>query len=335
MLCTGLASCGKSNKEKAAETQAAAETVDVSGVKLQKTPDFNGDSAYLLVKKQVDFGPRIPNKPAHKACAAWLSAKLKQYGSEVTVQDFTAKAFTGEMLDLHNIIGSYNPTASRRILLTAHWDTRPFADQDSHNPDKSFDGANDGGSGVAVLLEIARNLQQSKPTVGVDIILWDGEDFGENRDYMPDENEEPGKWWCLGSRYWSEHKHIPNYSAFFGINLDMVGGPNARFAKEGQSMQYAPTVTDRVWQYAHALGYSKAFPDNVVEGITDDHINVNRYAKINMIDIIEYENSDGNFFSPTWHTHNDDINHIDKNSMQAVGQTLLQTLWQQQPEINP
>ena len=281
------------------------------------------------------FGPRIPNTEAHAACARYLEQQLKAFGAEVIGQDFTEKTFDGKTAQLRNIIGVINPKAKRRILLAAHWDTRPFADQDKKDPEKTFDGANDGASGVGILLEVARALQTADPKadIGVDIVFFDGEDYGENDAYTPTENEEPGKWWCLGAKYWAAHKHSPEYSAYFGILLDMVGNANAKFAREGVSLHYAPSVVDRVWGYAAALGYGSTFINTNAESITDDHVYVNRIGNINMIDIIEYDMSDGNYFSNTWHTHADNMEHIDKNTLKAVGQTLLQTLYEQQPEV--
>lgn len=297
---------------------------------LNKAPDFNADSAFVQVKNQVDFGPRVPSTTAHKKCGNYLANKLKQYGAEVIEQSFTAQTFDGKSHACRNIIGVINPQATKRILLTAHWDTRPFADQDSKDQNKPIDGANDGGSGVGVLLELARTIQaaQQKPNVGIDIVFFDAEDYGETDGYQPKPNEEAGQWWCIGSRYWANNPHKQGYAAYFGVLLDMVGNKNAKFAKEGASMEFAPSVVNQVWEIGQQLGYTQ-FNNSVVEAITDDHIAVNRIAKINMIDIIEYDETDGAYFSNTWHTHNDNINNIDKQTLKAVGQTLTQVLYQQ------
>lgn len=295
---------------------------------LVPSPEFNEDSAFAYVKAQVDFGPRVPNTQSHVRAGNYLINKLREFGWEVTEQPFEAKAYDGTLLRARNIIASYNPEASKRIMLSSHWDSRPFADQDTRDTLKPIDGANDGASGVGILLEIARTIQASenKPQVGVDIILFDAEDYGQP-DF--DDTMNDGDTWCLGSQYWSRNKHNPNYTAYYGILLDMVGGKNARFAMDDISMQYAPSVMKKVWDIGNKLGYSSYFRYEKAGGFTDDHYYINTIAKIPMIDIIEYEPSDGSYFSPTWHTHQDTIENIDKNTLQAVGKTVLQTVYQE------
>lgn len=294
-----------------------------------QAPDFNADTAYALVAKQVAFGPRVPGSKAHLACGDWMVNYLKSNGWTVQEQPFEAVVFTGAKFNCRNIIASYNPQATTRILLAAHWDTRPFADQDSVDKNKPIDGANDGGSGVGVLLHLAQVINQakSKPNVGIDIVLFDAEDYGDTEDYVNKAGEEPGQWWCLGSKYWSKNKHQANYSAYYGILLDMVGAKDAKFYMEGASIQFAPTVVDKVWRTAHQAGFADRFPMQPVDAITDDHVFVNQIGKINMIDIIEYNPNDGQYFSETWHRHSDNMSNIDKASLKAVGQTLLQVLY--------
>lgn len=324
-LLLSIAGCSDKKPAEQANTQTPAVKVNV--------PEFNQDSAFAQVARQVAFGPRVPGSKAHTACGDYLLNTLKAYGWQVQEQPFDAKVFTGTTVKGRNIIASFMPENPTRILLAAHWDTRPFADQDSVNQNKPIDGANDGGSGVGVLLELARVLATAteKPKVGVDIIFFDVEDYGDTDDYQPKEGEEPGQWWCLGSKYWSQNKHKPNYSAYYGILLDMVGAPNARFAQEGVSLQFAPLIVDRVWNNAAAAGFGQYFDPSPVAAITDDHVYVNRYAKINMIDIIEHDPSDGQFFSKTWHKHSDNLENIDPKTLKAVGQTLLFTLYHEQP----
>ncbi len=294
-------------------------------------PSFNSDSAYYFIQKQVDFGPRVPNTDAHIVCGEYLVNQLKSYNAIVTVQKFSEQAYNGTMLHFKNIIATYNPKARKRVLLAAHWDTRPYADKDVEGRYEPIDGANDGGSGVGVLLEIARILSKNeKPNAGIDIILFDGEDYGEHEDVenTPLKNNLVKIWWCLGSQYWSKNPHIPKYSAYYGILLDMVGASNARFFKEGGSMQFAPKVAQKVWATARSLGYSNYFINTNSPGIMDDHIFVNRDAKIPMIDIVEYDpDSPTYYFGDYHHTRKDNMSIIDKQTLQAVGETVLYTIY--------
>ncbi len=297
-----------------------------------KTPDFSGDSAYAYVARQVAFGPRVPNTEAHRRCGDYLIAKLKEYGAQVTVQEFTATTYDGKKLASRNIIGSLNPQAAKRILLASHWDSRPFADQDSVATDrqKPVPGANDGASGVGVLLELARTVQkgETKPEVGIDIIFFDAEDWGNAEKATDTVNGINYMGFCLGSRYWAANKHQPNYTAYYGILLDMVGAKNATFLREGDSVNYAPSVVNSVWQAASDLGYSQYFVNQPGPTILDDHIPVNTIAKIPMIDILHTNPSTGGFF-PHWHTDTDNMDPIDPATLKAVGQVLLQVLYRE------
>ncbi|QCR24427.1 M28 family peptidase [Pontibacter sp. SGAir0037] len=293
-----------------------------------EAPAFNADSAYQFVEKQVAFGPRVPNTAEHYATGDWLISQLRSYGLEVQVQSFQMRAFNGTMLNLRNIIASYNPKAANRVLLAAHWDTRPFADKAETDQDKPIDGANDGGSGVGILLEVARAMHAAelKPNVGVDIILFDGEDYGQ-----PDNSEFPyqDNTWCLGAQYWSKNKHVPNYRAKYGILLDMVGAEGAKFAREGASMNYAKEVVDKVWRAGNNLGFSEYFIYENAPAITDDHVYVNEWGGVRMIDIIEYNlvSSDGDYFGDYHHRHTDNMDVISRNTLKAVGQTVLHVIY--------
>ena len=288
--------------------------------------DFNKDSAYNFVSKQVEFGPRVPNTKAHKDCAKFLINTLGQYVDTLIVQDLSIKAYNGTLLHGQNIIGVFNPEARKRILLSAHWDSRPYADHDP-NPDNRrtpIDGANDGASGVGVLLEIARQLQINSPQIGVDIIFFDLEDYGEpndERDLYQGEN------WCLGSQSWAKNPHIKNYRAQYGILLDMVGNKNAQFTKEGISREFAPDILDNIWSRANMLGFSSYFKDIESNHITDDHLYVNIIRNIPCIDIIEFNLSSGTGFFKYWHTVNDNMSNIDKETLFAVGTVVLSVVY--------
>ncbi|MDH5380421.1 MAG: M28 family peptidase [Cyclobacteriaceae bacterium] len=291
-------------------------------------PKFNGDSAYFFVEKQLSFGYRIPGTNAHFQTGDFLVKSLESRGAEVTEQKFEAETWDGQKVPLRNIIGSFFPEKTKRILLAAHWDSRPFADKDPISPEMPMAGANDGASGVAVLLEIARNLALSAPeNVGIDIIFFDGEDWGEaiSTGYI---EPAPGyeSWWCLGSQYWSKNKHKPNYSAYYGILLDMVGAKNSKFYVEGLSQRFAPKVVDRIWGMANKLGYGSIFINSKQGEITDDHYFVNNIARIPMVDIVHYDPVYG-YFGDYHHTLKDDIDIIDKNILQAVGQTVQHVIY--------
>jgi hypothetical protein len=307
----------------ASRNQTAGNEEKQKPVETLKIPPFNADSAYGYVKAQVDFGPRVNNSAAHEKCADYLVKKLKQYCADVTVQKGQVKAFTGAMLNFKNIIASFNPGTNDRIFLCSHWDSRPFAD---HDPDVKkhntpIDGANDGASGVGILIEIARQLSLSKPAIGVDIIFLDAEDYGPPEDRK--RNEDTTDWWGLGSQYWAKHPHKANYFAKFGILLDMVGAPNATFPEEAFSMQYAPGIVRNVWNIAGKLGYSGYFLFDEGGMITDDHLYINKIMNIPTIDIIHLDRNSNTGFYHTWHTTGDNMNSIDKTTLEVVGKTLM------------
>jgi glutaminyl-peptide cyclotransferase len=293
----------------------------------KEAPEFSADSAYAYIQKQVDFGPRVPNTQGHRDTRDWLIQKLESFGLQVQTQDFQATTYDGLKWDLSNIIASYKPEASKRILLAAHWDTRRIADKDTERIDEPIDGANDGGSGVGVLLEIARIItsDQNQPDVGIDFILFDGEDDGEPEfSNIRNSNQ---IWWCLGSQHWSKNKHQSGYNAYYGILVDLVGAKGARFYKEGYSRQYAKNIVNKVWNFASELGYSDFFVMRDAPEIIDDHVFVNRNAGIPMINIVEFSPDYG--FGHYHHTHADNMDLIDKRPLKAVGQTVLFTIYQE------
>jgi glutaminyl-peptide cyclotransferase len=291
-------------------------------------PTFLADSAFHFIEKQVAFGPRIPGTLASLNCGKYLIKKFKSYGFEITEQKFTAILYNGKSVASKNIIATYNPKASKRIVLAAHYDSRPFADKDLSNKTKAIDGANDGASGVGVLLEIARIISKDSLALGIDFVLFDTEDWGSPQDYTA-EVKHPYGGYCLGSEYWSKNLHKAGYSAYYGILLDMVGAPNALFRKDQLSTQVAPSVAANIWDVAASLGFSNYFSNEEGGSITDDHVPVNVNAKIPMIDIIDNRPTNNLFFEHH-HTTKDDIKTIDKNTLRAVGQTLIQVLYNEE-----
>jgi hypothetical protein len=286
-------------------------------------PPFNADSAFKFVADQVAFGPRVVGTPAHQKCLNFLVRKLKSYTKNVIVQNGQATAYNGTTLKFQNIIASFGPEGNNRIILASHWDSRPYADNDPDpaNFRKPIDGANDGASGVGVLLEVARQLSLKNPSVGVDIVLFDAEDYGPPMDLRSQDNTQDA--WGLGSQYWSKHPHKNGYVASFGILLDMVGAKNATFLMEGQSLTYAPQIVRNVWDIANQLGYSAYFIYTRGGDITDDHIYVNQYLNIPMIDIIHLDPNSQTGFYPYWHTMGDNLSRIDTTTLEVVGKTLM------------
>ncbi|MBJ04943.1 MAG: glutamine cyclotransferase [Flavobacteriales bacterium] len=288
-----------------------------------RTPQFNADSAYSFIQKQVDFGPRVPNSDGHKKCGNYLVNTFQQYGAEVFLQEDVVQRYDGLDMYMKNIIASYNVDAYKRVLLCAHWDTRFMADYDTNKVNSPIIGANDGGSGVGVLLEIARQININPINIGVDIILFDVEDQGQPNS---DSNIVKDSW-CLGSQYWSKNPHEKNYFAEYGILLDMVGAENAQFTKEGASIYYAPKIVDKVWDIAHKIGFSSYFSLDKTAPIIDDHIYINNLIHIPTIDIVEYDINTHNKFNQHHHRHSDDIEIIDVKTLKAVGQTVLEVLY--------
>ncbi|MDR2384585.1 MAG: M28 family peptidase [Tannerella sp.] len=288
-------------------------------------PVFDADSAYFFVAQQVAFGCRVPNTEAHEKCAQFLADKLESYGAKVFVQEAVVTAYNKEKLNIKNITGALNPDNKRRILLFAHWDTRPYADSDENeaNHNKPIEGADDGASGVGVLLEIARLAGKNNPNTGIDIIFFDAEDYGTPEfinDYSPNT-------WCLGSQFWAKNPHIPNYKANFGILLDMVGAKGASFYKENTSVRYASPYVELVWNTAKNLGYGKYFINANAGEIIDDHKYVIEGRRIPCIDIINYDPENLHGFGDHWHTLNDNMNIIDKETLKATGQTVLDVIY--------
>ena len=325
-LAAGLGWYGYSNSNKNVNDLTETEEEEKAS---PVGPDFNADSAYAFTQAQCDFGPRDMNSKGHEECGAWIVAKFKGYGCKVTTQEADRKGYDGTTLKSTNIMAQYNPGATTRILLCAHWDSRPWADNDpdSANWHKPILAANDAASGVAVMLEIARLLQKNAlPSgFGVDFVCFDAEDWGTPQ--WEANQDASGDSWALGAQHFAAN--LPQgYEARYGILLDMVGGMNAKFYKEGISNQYAPEIVKKVWRAARQAGFGSYFPRQEGGMITDDHIPLNQKAGIPTIDIIPYyPDCQQSSFGPTWHTLADNMDNIDRNTLKAVGQTVIQVLF--------
>lgn len=309
LVCVGV----QCKNPASANSESFAEVANVNMV------DFSGDSAYKFVDAQCSFGARVPGTAQHTACGDYLENEMKKYG-DVTVQSPTLTAFNGKSYKARNIITAINPDSARRVLLLAHWDSRPWADADADaaNHSKPVPGANDGASGVGVLMELARIFSANPPKVGVDIMFVDMEDMGTEGDDTS---------WALGTQYWVNNRHLPGYRPMFGILLDMVGAKDAHFEHEIYSKYYAPQVLSLVWDTAAKSGYGKYFKNSMGGGVTDDHVFINQ-AGIPTIDIIDSNsgNADGGFF-PYWHTTRDDMSNISAETLKAVGQTVANVIY--------
>lgn len=309
MVAMGFVGCsaGKADGNAEAETETAVEV---------EAPAFSADSAYSYVKRMVDFGPRVPNTEAHRKAGDWLVSQLKGFGWDVTEQRAALRAFDGTTLQARNIFARLNPEASDRILLLAHWDCRPWADQDP-DPAKQkqpVDGANDGASGVGVLLEVARQLGAEKFQKGVDILFVDAEDWGDDGDEDS---------WALGTQYFMENPPVVGYSPREAILLDMVGSPDATFGYEYFSQQVNPALLQRMWAAGRVLGHDKYFVGRSGGAVTDDHVVLIEHG-IPAIDVIDYRTAPGHYgFDPVWHTTADTMDNISPATLRAVGETLL------------
>ncbi|HZV11919.1 MAG TPA: M28 family peptidase [Candidatus Kapabacteria bacterium] len=308
-------SCSNNNtRSKPAEQQTSAAQAAPS------VPSFDGDAAFRYLVRQVDFGSRAPMTAAHDSCLAYLTQELSQYTSNVALQQFTVPGYNGVQLNLTNVIASFNPKATQRVMLCAHWDSRPRADEekDTALQSKAIPGANDGASGVGVLLELARIFKDNPPPMGVDIILFDGEDYGKETDI---DN------YCLGSSYFAGH--LPaGFHPECGVLLDMVGDKDAIFRKEETSMRYANDICNEIWGAAQMV-HATTFVNAPGDGITDDHVPLNAVG-IPTVDIIDAElvgNRGTNPRRKYWHTLRDTPDQCSPATLHDVGATLLEFLY--------
>ena len=290
---------------------AAVTIVFLYGSSMAKVPLFDGGKAFQLLEKQCSMGPRMPGSKAHEQCLNWMIDNLESAGFSVQSQPFPfTNPKSGHVSTLHNVIASFG-MQKNRMLLCAHWDSRPWADEDPDpaNHIQPVMGANDGASGVAVLLEIARSIKKNPPSVGVDIVLFDGEDAGVN-----------GKsdTWCQGSSYFADHLPFPVTNTR-AILIDMIGDRDLLLPKEGYSDQYAPGLIRMVWQKAKILGLS-SFQSKIGPFVIDDHIQLLRVG-IPAIDIIDFN-------YPYWHTVEDTPDKCSPESLEIIGTLLLHVLYE-------
>lgn len=306
---------------------------------VMERPSFSADSAYAYIERQMAFGPRVPNSAAHMQCAVWLIEQLRENGAVVELQKGFMPDYRGQNQQIYNIIGHFTDStkASRsRILLGAHYDTRPWCDEEPEYTDRFYNvpGANDGASGVGVLLEVARQLGLQAKGEGlkanVDIIFFDCEDMGTPRLYTGAEREDT---WCLGSQLWATNyankvgsgtAKVESYQ--YGIVLDMVGAPDASFPREMYSTNYASNYQQQIWSAAQRLGYGAMFNNQQSYPITDDHYYINRLAGIPCVDVIHYDIRNATGFPFWWHTRQDNMDNISKSTLQAVGEVVMSQL---------
>lgn len=319
LLAEGMVSCSGCGGNAGGEEQQAYQT---------NAPAFNTDSAYQYLKEQCSFGPRTMNSAAHDSCADYLVKQFERFGAKVTLQHALRPMYDGTQVRIRNIIASYNEAEHSRLMLCAHWDSRPWADNDTDasRHKTPIDGANDGASGVAVLLEVARQIQLKAPELGIDLICFDAEDCGTPQ--WVEDGEDHESTWCLGSQFWASAPHVPNYHARFAILLDMVGGGTTEFCKEYFSVRSAPAVVDKVWARAQAAGFGEYFNNDMGSPITDDHLQVMKLG-IPCIDIIGSDRERSGFCR-TWHTMADNVQNIDRSTLNAVGQTILEVIYNEE-----
>lgn len=305
-VLTLLLSCGAGKKSTLVEDKDSVSFIEDNAAL------FSADSAYSYVAHQVEFGPRVPGTDAHRLCGDWLTEKLRSFGAEIYEQTATLTTFDGTKIPMRNVFARFNPDKDNRILLLAHWDCRPWADHDPAPEKRSLpiDGANDGASGTGVLLELARILPSDGSGPGVDILLCDAEDWGE---------ESNDQSWALGARHFAENLPVEGYMPSAAILLDMVGAPDATFMREYFSQLANPALADEIWSIGKRLGYEDKFINRMGSAVNDDHVELIK-AGIPTIDIIDYREGSG-FFNG-WHTTSDSIECISKETLGAVGKVL-------------
>jgi glutaminyl-peptide cyclotransferase len=290
-------------------TAATAVTALLSACRDTSRPprEFDGQSAFGYIQTQVGFGPRIPGSEAHRQMGVWLDSLLRQRADTVVVQSWKHVTTRGDTLPLRNFIARFNPSAEKRLLLLAHWDSRPAADSPrSQDPTRPVPGANDGGSGVALLLGVADVLKRSPPAIGVDLLFVDGEDYGDFTKAPSDV--------LIGSRYYGANQ-LPGPKPLYAVLFDLVADKDLQLYQEGNSLVGAPEVVDLVWSTAKDLGYGGYFVSSPRHTLIDDHLELQK-AGIRAIDVVDFD-------YPSWHTVDDTIDKVSPASLQVVGDVAL------------
>jgi glutaminyl-peptide cyclotransferase len=265
--------------------------------------EFDGQSAFHYIETQVGFGPRLPGSEAHRRQAAWLDSLLRLRADTLIVQSWTHVTAKGDSLALTNFVARFKPAATKRLLFLAHWDSRPTTDSPvSPDSTKPVPGANDGGSGVAVLLGVADVLKRAPPSIGVDLLFVDGEDYGDFTK-TPDDV-------LIGSRYYAAHQ-APGAQPLYAVLFDLVADKDLQIFQEGNSLVGAPEVVDLVWTTAKDLGYAGTFVGTPKHTLIDDHLELQK-AGIRAIDVVDFD-------YPYWHTKDDTIDKVSGASVQIVG----------------
>jgi hypothetical protein len=290
---------------------------------------FDGDSALAYARAQVAFGPRVPGTDGHRRAGDWIAAQMRARADSVEVQSWKHVTAKGDTLPLRNIIARFKPAMTQRVLYLAHWDTRPTADSDRNlgARQRPIPGANDGASGVGLLIALADAFRKTPPTVGVDLLFVDGEDYGAFEDWA---DTSKNKDVLIGSQYFA-NRLPPAYKPIFGVLFDMIGDASLQIYQETHSVNAAPEVVARVWQTAKELGYSKYFIPEVKGGVTDDHLPLIRKG-LRVIDVIDADYClDGGVECGTsernlHHTMQDTIERISAKSLQIVGDVALTLL---------
>jgi hypothetical protein len=300
-------------------------------ITLAPCPTFNADTCMKYIQEQCNFGPRVTGSKEADLCRQYIAEQFRRFGAVVEEQQADVTLWDGKVLPACNIIAKLNPDNTDRVIVCAHWDSRPWADndEDEKNHRTPVLAANDGASGVAMMMEICRLLQQTPIKVGIDFICFDAEDMGTPQ--WAETEESTSETWCLGSKFWAERAREEGYRARYGVLLDMVGGRGSVFPPEKVSQDYAQPIASLFVRLGNQLGYGHYFPLNREGGfLMDDHVNINRIARVPCIDVVPNFTDGPSSFGPTWHTVNDTPENIDTNVLEAVGQTLTQLIYNEE-----